>query len=340
MKYLMYIKQANILILFFLVFNSCIKEDIVDPVTKPNKDNFELLWKLVDEHYCFFQQKNIDWDSIKDVYEPKINRQMSDKALFDTCASMLNELKDGHVNMYSDFNTARYWDWFLDYPQNFDWSIVERNYLGKNCILAGKLKAQKIDSIGYLRYASFKDKISSANVREAIKQLGEIKGLIIDIRNNGGGRLAMVDTLAKCFFPAKKTLIGYQRYKEGPAHDNFSEFFPQYIETDNPAYYKGEIVILTNRLLYSAANQFVSVMKTLSNVTLIGDKTGGGGGMPFSYELYNGWELRLSKNPLYDKNKELIEDGISPDIYVDMDNEDEANGTDTIIEYAINYLSD
>jgi len=327
---------GKLLLIFsgLLILSSCIQDAVVN---NNASDNVKLLWKTVDENYCFFEEKGIDWDVIKKEYEPKVSSKTTDEELFLICSSMLNELKDGHVNLYSDFNTSRYWDWFLDYPQNFNWPLVERNYLGKDCIIAGRLKAKNIKSIGYCRYESFTDEISSTNVNEAIKQLGKIKGLIIDIRDNGGGSLALVDEFTSCFFP-KKTLVGYIKYKEGPDHDDFSDLFPQYIEPDSSVFFDGEIVILTNRLVFSAANYFVSIMKTLPNVTVIGDVTGGGGGAPFSSELYNGWKLRLSRDPLFNITKESIENGIKPDIHVDMAKEDEMNGDDSIIEFAINYL--
>lgn len=332
----MSINKIYIYIFSLFLFTSCIDDEVINKNADP-KENFQLLWKTVDENYCFFDLKEIDWKEIKIKYEKKVTDDMDEKALFAICSDMLNELKDGHVNLSSDFNTSRYWDWFTDYPQNFNWGIVERNYLGKDYIIAGKIKARNINSIGYLRYESFENLITSKNTKEIIKQLGPIKGLIIDIRDNGGGYETMVDTLASSFFD-KKTIVGYIRYKEGPSHSDFSKYFPRYIKRTSDDIYKGEIVVLTNRLVYSSANYFVSVMSTLPNVTIIGDKTGGGGGAPFSSELYNGWKFRISRDPLFNSNKEYIENGIEPDIYVNINPIDESNNTDTIIEYAINYL--
>ena len=68
--------------------------------------------------------------------------------------------------------------------------------------------------------------------------------------------------------------------------------------------------------------------------TLVGDKTGGGSGLPFSSELPNGWGVRFSASPHLNAEKEHIEFGIDPDEEVDMDKEDENNGIDTIIERA------
>jgi hypothetical protein len=321
----------------FLFLSSCIQEYIVNSDDNAS-ENFELLWKTVDENYCFFEEKGIDWNIIKKEYEPLVSENTSEEELFRICSSMLSKLKDGHVNLYSDFNTFRYWNWFLDYPQNFNWALVERNYLGKDYIIAGRLKAKNIKSVGYCRYESFDHNITYSNVKEAIKQLGNIKGLIIDIRDNGGGSMAMVSEFSSCFF-SKKTVSGYVKYKNGPGHKDFSELFPQYIKPDSSVVFDGKIIILTNRLVYSAANDFVSIMKTLPNVTVIGDVTGGGGGAPFSSELYNGWKLRVSRDPLFNTKKESIENGIMPDIMVDMNQEEEADGVDSMIEFALNYIN-
>ena len=50
---------------------------------------------------------------------------MNQYVLFDVLGDMLNELKDGHTNLISTFNMSRYWDWYLDYPDNFDSDIQE-----------------------------------------------------------------------------------------------------------------------------------------------------------------------------------------------------------------------
>jgi hypothetical protein len=328
--------KYSLSLIMILFFSSCIQEYVVNSNDNAN-ENFALLWKTVDENYCFFDDKGVNWDSIKSIYEPLVKAECSDETLFGICASMLNELKDGHVNLYSDFNSSRYWDWFLNYSQNFNWPLVERNYLGKDCIIAGRLKAKKLKNIGYLRFESFSDNITYENVKGAINQLGDINGLIIDVRDNGGGYIKMAKEFATCFFTSK-TLVAYIRYKEGPGHSDFSDYFPQYIEPDSSVVFNGKIVVLTNRLLFSSANYFVSMMNTLPNVTIVGDVTGGGSGLPFSSELYNGWKVRISRNPIYDINKMTIENGILPDFHINMKAEDEEKGIDSIIEFGLNYI--
>ena len=75
-------------------------------------------------------------------------------------------------------------------------------------------------------------------------------------------------------------------------------------------------------------------MRQCPNVTIIGDKTGGGAGMPYSSELPNGWIVRFSACPMFDANKQSTEFGIEPDVKVSLTDADFSKGIDTIIEAA------
>ena len=94
------------------------------------------------------------------------------------------------------------------------------------------------------------------------------------------------------------------------------------------------MVVLVNRHAYSATNDFINSMRYLPLVTLMGDKSGGGSGLPFSSELPNGWGVRFSASPHLDAEGQHIEFGIDPDVKLDMDADDEARGIDTMIEAA------
>ena len=95
---------------------SCDKgeEYTADPVA-----NFEALWRIMDENYCFFSYKQVDWDEVYDRYRVQVTDTMDQYALFDLMAEMLRELKDGHTNLISSFDMSRYWDWYENYPSNY-----------------------------------------------------------------------------------------------------------------------------------------------------------------------------------------------------------------------------
>jgi C-terminal processing protease CtpA/Prc len=265
---------------------------------------------------------------------------MTNKQLFQVLAEMLNELRDGHVNLMTYHETSQYREWYDQYPTNFV-DTIQRIYLGKDYKTIGGIKYQILeDNIGYIYYGSFSNAIGESNLDEVLNELSICDGLILDIRNNGGGLLTMSDRIASRF-TNKKVLTGYLCYKTGPGHNDFSRPEPIYVEpaTDRVRWQK-PVAVLTNRHAFSSANDFVSKMKVMPQATIIGDKTGGGSGLPFSSELPNGWSVRFSASPLYDADMNHTEFGIEPDIKVSMSTEDMSNGKDTIIETARKLLKE
>jgi hypothetical protein len=297
------------------------------------RGNFEALWKIMDEHYCFFEYKEIDWNKIHSEYAGKIKDNMRSDSLFLVLNEMLQELKDGHVNLYTPFDIGRYWKWFEDYPDNFDESLI-KNYLDSDYAIAGGIRYKILgDSIGYLYYGNFSSAIGEANLDYIINKMSGCKGMIIDVRNNGGGLLSNVDKLVSRFVN-EKTLVGYIRHKTGKAHNDFSEPVERYIEPSNRLRYKKKVIVLTNRSCFSATNDFVNAMRYCPNVSILGDRTGGGSGLPFSSELPNGWSVRFSAVPILDASKQQIEFGIDPNIHLNLSPADAEKGKDTLIEAA------
>ncbi len=306
-----------------------------DPANTP-ANNFDLLWKTVDEKYSYFTYKNIDWNAIYAKYRPLVKDGMKQEELFDVMADMLYELRDGHVNLTSKFNISRNWDWYLNYPQNFNSTILERNYLGKDYEIAQPFRTTIIGNVGYIRYSSFLSGIPGSTVDYLLAKYTNTRGLIIDIRDNGGGSISNVDVLAGRFTNQTRT-VGYTRYKNGPDHDDFSQPFVRELKPTG-RFWNKEVVVLTNRSVFSAANDFAAVMSELPNVTLMGDQTGGGGGAPISSELPNGWRFRFSTNQLLNAKREQIEHGLVPGVKVDILKADEDNGIDTIIQTALAFF--
>ena len=313
-----------------LSLGGCIREEEFD---NSPQGNFDALWTIIDEQYCFLDYKQIDWDAIYDQYQPFITPDMPNDGLFEVLGNMLAELKDGHVNLSSASNTARYWNWYLDYPRNFNESVVE-GYLGRDYRIGGGAEYTLLDdNIGYVYYGDFSSGIGDGNLDEMLSYLSICNGLIIDVRNNGGGNLTYATKLA-ARFTNEKVLTGYIQHKTGKGHNDFSDPEPIYLEPSNSIRWQKGVVVLMNRHSYSATNDFINSMRYLPNVTLMGDKSGGGSGLPFSSELPNGWGVRFSASPHLDAEGQHIEFGIDPDIKLDMDAEDEARGIDTMIEAA------
>ena len=315
-------------ILCFLALPSC--NDLMEFDNTPH-GNFLALWTILDRKYCFFEYKDVDWRAMYYKYSARITPNITNDGLFNLMAEMLAELRDGHVNLVAGHNVSRYWRWHQDYPANFCPNI-QRRYLGNDFFMSGGLRYRIFeDNIGYIYYGSFSSSVG--NLDQVLNRMAVTKGIILDVRNNGGGSLTNVDLLASRFFN-ERTHIGYIKHKTGPGHNDFSPFFPKFIGSSNRVRFQKPVVVLTNRSSYSATNQFVNVMKHAPNVIIIGDRTGGGSGLPFSSELPNGWSVRFSASPMFNANREHIEFGIDPHIFVAMTEADRTRNVDTIIEKA------
>ena len=326
------------------VLTGCIGEEDYanDPV-----GNFEQLWKIIDEQYCFLEAKGIDWDAVHDKYSPLIIPTMSNDDLFDILSQMLYILKDGHVNLSSAKRTSFYDEWYQGYDWNYREDILYQTYLGSastGYYTSAGLKYKIFDNnIGYIRYESFSSGVGDGNLDEVLLYLATCNGLIIDVRDNGGGNLTNSTRIA-ARFTNEKTLTGYIQHKTGPGHNDFSKMEPIYLEPSNSIRWQKKVIILTNRRCYSATNDFVNAMRSLNKdneekrIIQLGDWTGGGSGLPFSSELPNGWSVRFSASPHFSVDMKQIEWGIDPDIKIDMDETDEAKHIDTIIEKARAFL--
>lgn len=317
---------------------SCIREDVSG---NSPQANFESLWKIIDEQYCFLEYKKqeygLDWDEVHERYAKRITASMGSEALFEVLSEMVNELRDGHVNLHSSMASSQYREWFDAYPRNFSDSI-QSIYLRKDYINSSGLTYQILENnIGYIYCESFSDGIGDGNLNQILSRLAICDGLILDVRNNGGGNLTTAQKLASRF-TNEKVLVGYMCHKKGPGHTDFSEPKPVFLEPSDGIRWQKKVVVLTNRRSYSATNDFVNSMKQLPHVTILGDKTGGGSGLPFSSELPNGWSIRFSASPMFDPEMNQLEFGIAPDRKVDMISEDMRKGKDTMIELACDLL--
>jgi C-terminal processing protease CtpA/Prc len=197
--------------------------------------------------------------------------------------------------------------------------------------------------IGYIFLDTLSDNYSSAildDLELALTEFAGLDGLIFDARyNHGGSDLVAMKVLAK--FLSQIVVPVTFRYKNGPAHDDFTAWLPEPVlpgltPTAIP------VVFLVNGGCVSAADFFSAAASYVPTFTLMGTTTCGGTGAPDSDTLpisgITYWYSQMQRK--YLATGEQIEgNGIAPDEVVELSPGDLALGIDTQIQAAIDWLT-
>lgn len=321
-----------------LIISACERSLMPEDPTAGPITNFESMVETVGNKYSFFELKNIDWDLVAEHYRTELRSDMSDEELYMVLDSLLFELRDGHVNLVSPFNVSRNWSWYLDSPDNFNEETLERFYLNNDYRISGGFRYRYLeDSIGYIHYGSFSSAFTETQIETMFEYFQGAKGLILDLRHNGGGSLNNTYRLAGRFTNQSFSALIMDE-KTGPAARDFGNRVSISIPALGNSPFLKPVVLLTNRRCYSATNTFTAISKSLEQFYHIGDTTGGGGGIPIDFELPNGWRYRFSATRTFLPDGFNIEEGLAPDTAFNLDPATLATGRDLYIETALQHL--
>ncbi|OJJ22853.1 hypothetical protein BKI52_00445 [marine bacterium AO1-C] len=297
---------------------------------------FDAFYQEIDTHFSFFPLLTINFDSAYASNRAILQANPNRSELINRLQEMLNVLGDGHTNVYTP-DLLRY-DFAEKFPVNKLVSIVEyidRSSNSNRVIEYGKIKNE---NIGYIHISSF-----GANesiyllIDKILSDLAGVNGMIIDVRSNGGGSSNNANLIISRFNDQSRFMFR-SRQRIGK-RDEFGAWVESFTPIFEGARFAGKVVVLTNRRCYSATEWFLAGMRTLPQVTIVGDTTGGGSGRPLPRELPNGWAMRVSntQRQLPD-GRDYQFSGIYPDVPLWISDADLDSNTDTILEAAINLL--
>ncbi len=208
-------------------------------------------------------------------------------------------------------------------------NILVANKLGATYNFENNIKVEILNKdIAYLKIKSFDvSRNLFDEIEEAMDFVYAYENLIIDLRNNQGGlvdnRRYLISLLTN------KNIFEYHLRKEG----EIKTVLPNLSNKE----YKGNIVLLTNKISYSCSTVFANNFKENSLGIIIGEKTSGGADSNNKLMLPNGVIIaKSSMRVATDKNYVSIDMGVEPDILI----EDVATrkDRDPILTGALEYL--
>ena len=167
-------------------------------------------------------------------------------------------------------------------------------------------------NIGYIKLGEF-DGVSTSQFSEALNELKDqgMEKLVIDIRDNPGGRLDVVCDLLDLFVDKDK-LIVYTKDKNGNKQEEYTRYDASV--KDIP------ISIIVNGNSASAAEVFTGVMQDYGLAKIVGTQTFGKGIVQKILDMGDGSAVKLTVSKYYLPNDENIHgQGITPDYVIDAD---------------------
>lgn len=157
------------------------------------------------------------------------------------------------------------------------------------------------DGVGYIVIRSFADDAVANSFDQALAEMRDAPGLIIDVRNNGGGDTAVARPIMGRFITETKP-YAMMRRREGRG---LGGFWTETVDPRGPFTYTRPVVVLANHWSGSMAEGFPMGMRGIGRATVVGTPMMGLGAAVFPVVLdRTGIRAQYSAEPVYDVNRQ------------------------------------
>jgi carboxyl-terminal processing protease len=157
------------------------------------------------------------------------------------------------------------------------------------------------DGAGYIIIRSFADDAVTESFDQALAELGDAPGLILDVRNNGGGDTAVARPIMGRFITETKP-YALMRRREG---QGLSGYWTETVDPRGPFTYTRPVVVLADHWSASMAEGFPMGMRGIGRATVVGTPMMGLGAAVFPIVLdRTGLRAQYSAEPVYDVNRQ------------------------------------
>ncbi|GAB3508639.1 hypothetical protein GCM10027341_44690 [Spirosoma knui] len=319
--------------------------------------NFEEFWRLFDHHYAHFETRGIDWKQQYKQFRPKVNSHTTNEQLLAIFNEMVAPLKDGHVaispigdlpasakysRFYQEFPTKELQSQFHQVtlnvlqPQGFGPLVKFRSepyQIGGYC-RSKELGYLQLNGFGGMPLEEFKKQLD-----EMVVAFADVKGLIIDIRINGGGSPDFLWALVGRLTEVKR-LVGYARTRVSKPKFEYTPWGAYQVSPQGPKQLIKPTVLLTSGATISAADHCAMYLKDFPYVRLIGEPTNGIFSPMLGKKLPNGWEVSLSDGQTVSSKRISYEGkGVPVDRVALHHRNDMLQGRDPVLEQVVDFLN-
>lgn len=191
---------------------------------------------------------------------------------------------------------------------------------------------KKDDDIAYVSINQFSDN-TKTEFQKAVSELllTKPKGMILDLRYNGGGYLDIAVDIVGEFIEGKKKAVTIKQREDKKSESIFSDGTGRLTEIP--------LVILVNNGSASASEIVAGAIQDYKRGIIIGEQTFGKGSVQEVETLEDGSSLRITIAKWFTPNERTIDHlGITPDRVIEFTEEDSKKKKDPQLDEAIQYI--
>lgn len=300
-------------------------------------DVFDRVWSAFDREYAMFVVKpHVNWQKLREQFRPQAAKANDNRELAATISEMLSHLEDLHVFVKVDGQVLD--GYTRQRPLNASAAATE-SLIGK--LTDGGRHLQWViseDQIGYIRVDGLVDNMLPVHFETAVRRMKGTRGLVLDLRYNGGGSEGLAKKIASLFLDEPRVYAKSQ-LRTGARHEDLSKEIERRFEPHPRWHYSGPVVALQGQKTMSSAEAMTLMMGQCPNVTTLGDRTAGSSANPRQLEAGVGIVVNLPRwNPLTADGKPFDTVGVAPDVLITATADDFTGTEDPVLTAAIKHL--
>jgi carboxyl-terminal processing protease len=362
-------------------------------------DIFQSFWNGMNTNYVFWGIDTTNWDNMYKVYKPLFDQltifDSSHEALAEQYFSQMTKgLIDSHYALQfmltgNGFSPSEYRklqqdpNYFADssFPAAVLDSLIPAKYIDHSSLVMGTdtvnlegtnsaftaVSGTINGNILYLYFSSFAISQAGANTTPVFNYFfnkfrsnpQQLKGIVIDLRGNGGGEISDLDLLVGQMVTSQFT-FGYTRYKNGVNRLDYTPWAPAVVKpwVGGSVNVTAPVIVLADHLSVSMSEITTMAIKSLPNGNgkFIGTRTWGANGPLTSSVYYDGGQFTIgsaafgsggymfvytSSSMFKYLNGDIYEGiGVPPDIYARETTAAYLAGDDLVLDAALRYIGE
>ena len=254
-------------------------------VDSRNERVFDKVWSLVGDHYWDRSMGGNDWNAIRAEYYPKAMAAADEKQLYAVINRMLDQLDDSHVYATS--------------PGDIRWS---REPTEQRDLPPARRATALGDGVLLLTFNQF-DPGDDRWIARSIAEAPGLKGVILDLRGNGGGRDDVLDRTAGLFSTRRALLIRLTGKK----------VIDETTRGAGPSAYRGPLAVIVGPDTASAAEILAFFLGESGRAYTVGEHSAGAVTGGVDYGLPGGGQLTVAEYDIRTANGTRLEgQGFTP----------------------------